>query len=130
MTKLGDVVVITTTNRPDLIDLALFRPGRHVYVSASSGEARGAIFEVHTRNKPLAGDIGLDLDPLARETEDYVGADIEPVCREAATAVREFARSKLAIEEVDMTAAHFEEAFQEGDPESNRPAEGFTVGDT
>lgn len=80
--------------------------------------------------RPARPRIGLDLDPLARETEGYVGADIEPVCREAATAVREFAWSKLAIEEVDMTAAHFEEAFQEGDPEGNRPAEGFTVGDT
>ena len=90
--ELEDVVVIATTNRPDLIDDALLRPGRldrHVHVPIPDEAARRAILEVHTRNKPLADDV--DLDQLADETEGYVGADIEALCREASMiATREF----------------------------------------
>ncbi|MFB6205545.1 MAG: CDC48 family AAA ATPase, partial [Haloglomus sp.] len=85
--ELEDVVVVATTNRPDLIDSALLRPGRldrHVHVPVPDEEARRAIFAVHTQHKPLADDV--DLDALARRTEGYVGADIEAVCREASMA--------------------------------------------
>jgi len=118
---LEDVVVVATTNRPDLIDSALLRPGRldrHVHVSIPDEEARRKIFEVHTRHKPLADDV--DIDQLAEETEGYVGADIEAVCREASmAATREFIQS-VTPEEVDdsvgnvrVTMAHFERTLEE-----------------
>ncbi len=68
--ELEDVVVIATTNRPDLIDSALLRPGRldrHVHVPVPDEEGRKRIFEVHTRDKPLAD--AVDLEWLASETE-------------------------------------------------------------
>ncbi len=122
--ELEDVVVIATTNRPDLIDKALLRPGRldrHVHVPVPDEEGRRKIFEVHTRNKPLAE--GVDLDYLARKTEGYVGADIEALCREASMmASREFINS-VTPEEVDdsvgnvrVTAEHFEQALEEVSP--------------
>lgn len=122
--ELEDVVVIATTNRPDLIDQALMRPGRldrQIHVPVPDTEARRAIFEVHTRDKPLADDV--DIDWLARQTENYVGADIEAVCREAAmVASREFINS-VPPEEIDesvgnvrLSRAHFEEALDEIGP--------------
>jgi len=83
--ELQDVVVIAATNRPDILDPALLRPGRfdrHVKVEDPDKEARLAIFKVHTKNMPLAEDV--DLEKLAEKTEGYVGADIEAICREAA----------------------------------------------
>ncbi|WP_254535181.1 CDC48 family AAA ATPase [Halomarina litorea] len=119
--ELEDVVIVAATNRPDLIDSALLRPGRldrHVHVPVPDEDARKKIFEVHTRNKPLAD--GIDLDQLARRTEGYVGADIEAVCREAAlVATREFIRSvddddiEGTVGNVRITMDHFEEALDE-----------------
>ncbi len=122
--ELEDVVVIATTNRPDLIDQALLRPGRldrHVHVPVPDAEARGKIFEVHTRDKPLAD--GVDLGNLADQTEGYVGADIEAVCREASMAAsREFINS-VGPDDVDETVGnvrvtpdHFETALDEVGP--------------
>ena len=82
---LTNVVVIAATNRPDILDPALLRPGRFdrlIYVPPPDKEARLQIFRIHTRNMPLAEDV--DLDKLAEMTEGYTGADIEAVCREAA----------------------------------------------
>jgi transitional endoplasmic reticulum ATPase len=121
---LEDVVVIATSNRPDLIDSALLRPGRldrHVHVPVPDEEARRKIFEVHTRDKPLAEDV--DLDDLAARTDGYVGADVEAVCREAAMAAsREFINS-VDPEEVDdsvgnvrISIDHFEAAMDEVGP--------------
>ncbi|WP_435154595.1 CDC48 family AAA ATPase [Haladaptatus sp. DFWS20] len=122
--ELEDVVVIATSNRPDLIDSALLRPGRldrHVHVPVPDEVARRAIFEVHTRHKPLADDV--DLDELAEQTEGYVGADIEAVCREAAMAAsREFIKSVSpedigeSVGNVRITAEHFENALGEVTP--------------
>jgi transitional endoplasmic reticulum ATPase len=122
--ELEDVVVIATTNRPDLIDSALLRPGRldrHVHVPVPDEEGRKRIFEVHTRNKPLAD--AVDLEWLAAETEGYVGADIEAVCREASMAAsREFInsvdRDEMAdtIENVRISREHFEHALGEVGP--------------
>ncbi|MGM0592146.1 MAG: CDC48 family AAA ATPase [Halobacteriota archaeon] len=121
---LEDVVVIATTNRPDLIDSALLRPGRldrHVHVPVPDEDARRAILDVHTRGKPLADDI--DLDRLARQTDGYVGADIEALCREAAMAAsREFITSVKPEEIVEsvgnvrITMQHFEDALEEVGP--------------
>jgi transitional endoplasmic reticulum ATPase len=118
---LEDVVVIATSNRPDLIDSALLRPGRldrHVHVPVPDEEAREAIFEVHTRDKPLADSV--DLADLARRTEGYVGADIEAVTREAAmAATREFISMtdpedmEGSVGNVRINDEHFEEALNE-----------------
>ena len=83
--ELQDVAIIAATNRPDILDAGLMRPGRfdrHIQVSEPDEEARIAIFKVHTKNMPLSKDV--DLKKLAKQTEGYVGADIESVCREAA----------------------------------------------
>jgi transitional endoplasmic reticulum ATPase len=119
--SLEDVVVIATTNRPDLIDKALLRPGRldrHIHVPVPDEEARRKIFEVHTRDKPLADDV--DLDDLASRTEGYVGADIEAVSREASmAATREFINSvdpddvDESVGNVRVTTEHFEQALEE-----------------
>ncbi|MFC6720647.1 CDC48 family AAA ATPase [Halobacteriaceae bacterium SHR40] len=119
--ELEDVVVIATTNRPDLIDPALVRPGRldrHIHVPVPDEEGRRKIFEVHTRGKPLADDV--DLDELAEKTEGYVGADIEAVSREASmAATREFINSvdpddvDDSVGNVRVTAAHFDQALEE-----------------
>ena len=82
--ELQDVAVIAATNRVDIMDPALLRPGRfdrHVKVDDPDENARLEIFKVHTKNMPLADDV--DLEYLAKNTEKYVGADIEAVCREA-----------------------------------------------
>ena len=81
---LRDVVVLAATNRPDMIDPALLRPGRFdrvVYIPPPDEESRNLILNIHTKNMPLAEDV--DLDRLAKETEFYVGADLEAICREA-----------------------------------------------
>jgi len=119
-----NVVVVATTNRPDLIDDALLRPGRldrHVHVPVPDEEARRAIFQVHTRDKPLAD--GVDIDELARRTDGYVGADIEAVAREASmAATREFINSVDpedigdSVSNVRVTMDHFEHALDEVGP--------------
>src|SRR6056297_2410868 len=122
--ELEDVVVVATTNRPDLIDSALIRPGRldrHVHVPVPDEDARRAILAVHTKHKPLADDV--DLDALAEQTEGYVGADIEAVCREASMAAsREFIGSVdpeqigESVGNVRVKAEHFEAALDEVTP--------------
>ncbi|WP_411963893.1 CDC48 family AAA ATPase [Haloferax sp. YSMS24] len=118
---LEDVVVIATTNRPDLIDSALLRPGRldrHVHVPVPDEDARRAILDVHTRDKPLADDV--DLDKIAAKTEGYVGADLEALAREASmNASREFIQSVKkeeigeSVGNVRVTMEHFENALDE-----------------
>ncbi|MHA1443515.1 MAG: CDC48 family AAA ATPase [Candidatus Hodarchaeales archaeon] len=81
---LGDVVILAATNRPDMIDPALLRPGRFdrvVYIPPPDEESRRKILAIHTRKMPLGDDV--DIDRLAKETEFYVGADLEAICREA-----------------------------------------------
>jgi len=118
---LEDVVVVATTNRPDLIDSALLRPGRldrHVHVPVPDEEARRAILDVHTREKPLADDV--DLDAVARRTDGFVGADLEALVREATmAATREFVNTVSPEEAADsvgnvrVTMDHFETALRE-----------------
>ena len=88
--SLDNVTVMAATNRPDMIDPALLRPGRFdklVFIGKPDLESRLRILEVHTRNIPL---MSVDLLTIAENTEGYVGADLEALCREAAmTAFRE-----------------------------------------
>jgi len=110
--KLEDVVVMGATNRPDLIDPALLRPGRFdrlVLVGAPDKFSRAKIFEIHMKNMPLAEDVSID--ELADITEGYVGSDIAALCREAAMlALREDIESK----QVEMR--HFREALKKVKP--------------
>ncbi|CAB3288864.1 Cell division protein FtsH [Methanocaldococcus lauensis] len=95
-----DVVVIAATNRPDIIDPALLRPGRLdrvILVPVPDEKARLDIFKIHTRGMNLAEDV--NLEELAKKTEGYTGADIEAICREAAMlAVRESIGNPWGIE--------------------------------
>jgi transitional endoplasmic reticulum ATPase len=87
---------MAATNRPDLIDPALLRPGRFdrlVFVGAPDRSSRAKIFEIHMKGMPLAEDV--NIDELADITEGYVGSDIAALCREAAMlALREKRNSK------------------------------------
>ena len=80
-----NVIIIAATNRPDILDPALLRPGRfdrRVVLDKPDVRGRRAIFDIHVKGKPLATDI--DLDILARATPGFTGADIENVVNEAA----------------------------------------------
>jgi len=110
--ELRGVVVIGATNRPDIIDPALLRPGRFdelIYVPVPDEEARLAIFKVHTRDMALADEV--DLAELARRTKGYSGADIAEVCRKAG---RLALREDLGAERVEMR--HFLEALKQTQP--------------
>jgi len=108
---LHDIVIIAATNRPDILDTALLRPGRFdriILAPVPDLDARKAIFKVHTKGMPLKK---VDTDDLAKKTENYVGADIEAICREAAIlALREDIKSK------DISMKHFEKALEKVRP--------------
>jgi transitional endoplasmic reticulum ATPase len=110
--KLENVVVIGATNRPDLVDPALLRPGRFdrlILVPAPDEAARLQILKIHTKGMPLAKDV--ELQRLARETEGYSGADIAALCREAALLVL---RKDVKGKEVKMH--HFRKAMESVKP--------------
>ncbi|MCD4666403.1 CDC48 family AAA ATPase [archaeon] len=82
--ELNDVVVIAATNRPDIIDPALLRPGRFdrvLMIPAPDKKERLEILKIHTKNMPLDKDV--NIDKIAEKTEGYVGADLASVVREA-----------------------------------------------
>jgi len=111
------IVVLAATNRPDVLDPALLRPGRfdrRVLVDRPELDARRSILQVHTRKVPLAEDV--DLDGIARNTPGFSGADLANLVNEAAlTATR---RGVLAIEESDFSAA-FDKVLL-GDPREGK----------
>lgn len=105
--ELQSVVVIGATNRPNLIDPALLRPGRFdelVYVGVPDAAGRERILRIQTGKMPLAPDV--DLKSIAEQTERYTGADLEDVVRRAGLVAL---RQSLQTREV--TQAHFEEAL-------------------
>jgi len=101
-----NVVIIGATNRPDILDPALLRPGRFdriLLVPTPDEQGRLRILQVHAGKMPLTG---VDLEQLAKRLDGYVGADIENLCREAAmVALRQNRKSKTVTQE------HFEEAL-------------------
>ena len=109
---LQNVLVIAATNRPDLIDPAVLRPGRfdrRVYVPAPTEEARLKILEVKTKDVPL--DDSVSITDLAKRMVDYSGADIESVVREAAIhALRRDTESSV------VTLEDFEDALADTFP--------------
>ncbi len=105
---LTNVIVIGATNRPDILDPALMRPGRFdriVYVSVPDKEGRLQILKIHTKNMPL--DKSVDIEKIAEATEGFTGADIESLSREAAMlALRE------NIDTKQVTKKHFDDAME------------------
>ncbi|MFX1457454.1 MAG: CDC48 family AAA ATPase [Promethearchaeota archaeon] len=102
------IVIIASTNRPDIVDPAFLRPGRFdrlIYVKEPDYEARLKILQVHTKDMPLADDVSLK--SIAQNTVGYSGADLENVCREAGMqAIREEMENLKKIEN-----KHFEFAL-------------------
>ncbi len=106
--KLEKVVIIGATNRPDIIDQALLRPGRFdrfVYIGIPDKGQRKKIFEIHTKRMPLNKDV--DIEKLAEKTEGYTGADIASICKEAGLIAL---REDIDAKEVKME--HFEKALE------------------
>jgi cell division protease FtsH len=98
------VIVVAATNRPDVLDPALLRPGRfdrRLTLELPDRKARRSILEVHTRNMPLAKDV--DIDTLAAGTPGYSGADIENLANEAAMLAGRDGKDEI-------TQAHFDRA--------------------
>ncbi len=107
--ELNNVVLIGATNRPNLIDPALLRPGRLdelIYVGTPDTAGRRRILAIHTKAMPLAKDV--DLESLARRTENFTGADLEDLVRRAGlTALR------AGLDAKTVTMANFEAALKE-----------------
>jgi transitional endoplasmic reticulum ATPase len=110
--ELQGVVVMAATNRPNLLDPALLRPGRFdelVYVPVPDAAGRRRILAIHTKGMPLAEDV--DLDAVAERTARFTGADLEDLTRRAGLlALRE------SIEATQVRRAHFEQAARETRP--------------
>ncbi len=106
--EMHNVVVIAATNRPDILDPALLRPGRfdrQILVPAPGPKARLEILKIHTKGMPLAKDV--NIKAMATAMEGYTGADIEAVCREAGlNALRENINAK------QVTKKHFAAAMK------------------
>ncbi|MCX7938200.1 MAG: AAA family ATPase [Thermoflexales bacterium] len=96
-----NVIVIAATNRPDILDPALLRPGRfdrRIVVDAPDVKGREAILRVHTRGKPLAKDVDLAL--IARQTPGFTGADIENLVNEAAILAARAGKTEISQAEL------------------------------
>jgi transitional endoplasmic reticulum ATPase len=118
---LTNVVVIASTNRPDIIDPALLRPGRFdrlLYVAPPDDESRTQIFSIHTKKKPLADDV--NIKDLVEKTKGYTGADIAALAsaavmlalREHITKYKDPKEAEDKKNELKITMHHFEEAMK------------------
>jgi len=122
---LHNVVVIAATNRPDIIDPALLRPGRFdrlVFIGPPDLEARKEILRIHTKGKPLEKDV--DLDKLATKMANYTGAEIAAVCNEAVMlSIRDYVLKggdveESKIKERRVAMEYFEKAMENVEPMS------------
>lgn len=113
--ELKGVVVLAATNRIDIVDPALLRPGRFditIELPKPDKRARYEIFKVHTKKKPISRDISLE--ELAKMTEGFTGADIEAVCNRAAMlAIRAFDEKKNDISSFEIRDEQFKRAIEE-----------------
>lgn len=126
--ELHGVIAIAASNRPDIIDKALLRPGRFdrkVEVPLPDEEARLDIFKIHVKGKPISDDV--DLNRMARDAVDYSGADISGVVNEAVMlAIREYIQSGKSAEKEDeikkykVNNDHFKKAMEKIRPEKKR----------
>ncbi|MFZ5998512.1 MAG: ATP-dependent zinc metalloprotease FtsH [Nitrospirota bacterium] len=97
-----EVIVMAATNRPDVLDPALLRPGRfdrHIVIDRPGWKERKAILEVHTRNKRLADDVNLEI--IARGTPGMTGADLENLANEAALIAIRKRKDKIYMEDFE-----------------------------
>ncbi|MFQ6136825.1 MAG: CDC48 family AAA ATPase [Candidatus Hydrothermarchaeales archaeon] len=121
------IIIIAATNRPDILDPGILRPGRFdklLLVQAPDEEARLQIFKVHTKGMPLGEDV--DLEKLAKQTKDYVGADIEALCRESAMlAIRETLDEGSEIKNKKVELSHFNKALKKIKPSVNESIKKF-----
>ncbi|MBS7641087.1 MAG: CDC48 family AAA ATPase [Candidatus Bathyarchaeia archaeon] len=131
--ELRGVVVLAATNRPDIVDPALLRPGRFdklLYVPPPDLETRKEILRIHLRKKPLSEDI--DIDDIAKRTEGYTGADLAAVCNTAVMlAIREHIlnsgkdpeKTKKNLGNLKIYRRHIEEALKKVKPLPQREME-------
>ncbi len=109
--EIKGVVIMAATNRPDIVDNSLLRPGRfdrHILISAPDEKGRIEILKVHTKNIPI--DKNVDLEEIAKKTKNFSGADLESLCKEATMlALRENIEGK-GIDKV--TKKHFDEILK------------------
>jgi transitional endoplasmic reticulum ATPase len=126
---LTNVVIIAATNRPDIIDPALLRPGRFdrlLYVPPPDKESRVHVLKIHTKKKPLADDVKIDV--LADQTEGYTGADIAALAsaavmlalREHVAKYKDPKEAERTKEELKIHMSHFEEAMKKIRPLSKQ----------
>ena len=123
---LHNVIVIAATNRPDMIDPALLRPGRFdrlVYIPPPDPEARKEILRIHTKGRPLTDDV--DIDKLASRMHNFTGAEIAAVANEAIMlAIRDLVLSGEELDEDTISAVrvdmkYFEKAMENVQPMSD-----------
>lgn len=122
--ELHDVVVVAATNRPDIVDPALLRPGRFdriIFIPVPDEKSRLEILKIHTSQSPVDKDI--DLKELAERTEGYTGADIFAICNEAIMiAIREYIMNNQIDEKTEdfqiytIKRRHFEKALEKVKP--------------
>jgi len=125
--ELNGIVVIGATNRPDLLDTALLRPGRFdriIFVDAPDEATRLEIFKTHTKKMPLKD---VNLEELAKRTEGYTGADIEGVCREAAmiSLRRDIKAKEVTIKDFEQALNKVRPSVTEEIKEAYEKIEGF-----
>lgn len=131
--ELHNITVIAATNRPDIIDPALLRPGRIdrlIYITPPDRDSRYEIFKVHTAKTPLDSDV--DLNALADDTDGFTGADIASVCNEATMlAIREYVNSGKPTDEESAIGLkvgyhNFRDAMTKVKPYSKKELEKYT----
>jgi transitional endoplasmic reticulum ATPase len=131
--ELHNITVIAATNRPDIIDSALLRPGRldrMVYIAPPDERSRYDIFNIHLSNRPLESDV--DINILAKDTDGFTGADIASVCNEATMlAIREYVASgkktdEESIKELKIGYHHFRDAMKKVKPYYQKETEKYT----
>lgn len=99
-----NIIVIAATNRPDILDNALLRPGRfdrQIYINAPDVKGREQILEVHAKNKKLDQDV--DLKVLAKRTPGFTGADLQNLLNESALLAARNGESKISMEDIDRS---------------------------
>jgi transitional endoplasmic reticulum ATPase len=125
--ELKDVVVLAATNRPDLVDRSLLRPGRFdrlIYIPLPDKTSRKKIIKIHLSKMPISGDVTIKW--LAEATDNYTGADIDALCREAGMlALREHIRpgmskEELILDRIGVEKNHFKSALLRVKPHLSR----------
>lgn len=99
-----NIIVIAATNRPDILDNALLRPGRfdrQIYINAPDVKGREQILEVHAKNKKLDKDV--DLKVLAKRTPGFTGADLQNLLNESALLAARKGEDKISMDDVDSS---------------------------